>query len=802
MGWAYDSAAGGWTLSASSGRAALVAGVGLGAAASVLAELQDPYIPVRILIQCSPRGDTGFEIGVDELNITIWRWEYGERVGTVLASAAHGLSFGVGYTIEVRRIGTQISVYLNGATSAVVSYTNSSGYFAELDGFGFVADTDGAMVTRFQRCGVTEVRASREEVGVVVSGGDVYLVRGARKSLVARGAFGATADIWAIEGQDQKLYMGDGSVAKVVDPTADDPDEVVMPLIPSAGGLPGQTAADGSCTATVATVYFSRSALAGADSDPQNIYLSRVGDFTDWDTAADESDRAYGADSDRSRVGQPVTALKQAATGVLVIGTTGQLWKLIGDPSRSIPQLQPIHDGGCHGPEAMLLADEGLVVALGAEGLILVPAAGDAIPLSRDVLTEGLNLTPTEALARRVILARDPQRQITYVFLTPRGSGQGTHFAYHERVGRWTPGQGGFQPLTFADEDLEPTAASVVDSELLIGTRDGRLLRFDESEKDDDGDAIDCNIPVALFDEPYPNGGDADTILDRLLVQLALAPVASDDAALRVYAGRTPEEAYLGASRWLVLSDTATSSPRTIRRGVRGPCLVLEVSNDQADESIDIETVETMTRAGRLTRRGPRTVATLDTPCPPPTAAGSNSDTFGSGVGGGGSTPSGSCVTIDVGAGGDAVSFGDDSAVYLVFRGCCIDPETGEVSGTIERVWRFENPSESSGVVTWTYSAGGNDSTIEYTATGRTWSYSIHASHVAFVTPSCGGLTPLSFNAPTNITDKSNSMPATSGSEQFFLYADATLDNGCAGAIGLDEATGFWDYYQASLVGE
>lgn len=820
MTWAYDSTSRTWTKTGAGTEAMMVPDAELSGSAALRLELFDTAKPVQVVLLASPDGGSGIRVGVVGSNIIIRSWAYGVG-GTTHATAAHGLTAAQPYTLEVQRRGNIIEAFLNGSTTAAVSWTNSTGIWEGQEHYGFVGHDDGARVARATVCGLKPSRSSAKTVLLVVCNGGVYAYENRSLRTLATAAFGSDSDVWAVV-YNQKVYAGDGRFAKIIDPLED----TVEPWTPTAGYLPGQdTAGDataGKCSATAACVFFNRIALAGSDDDPQNILLSKIDDPLDWDTAADSIGRAYGNDTDGSKVGEPVRAMVQAATGELVIGCENTIPIWSGDPTFEVPRIVPAHGSeGISSATALIKIREGVTLAHSPSGLFVV-AGGQAIPFSQEVLTDDLRIDADSIDDYHILLGRDPKRQMTHVFLTSRASGASVHIAYDERAGNWAPNAGPFLPETFPDS-AGPTAVGTYQGRLVLGTRDGHLLEFDDEAEDDDGTAIDflCSVLVKAGD------GLHDTIIDRLLLNLAKT---SDDARISVYGGMDPEEAFDTTDRRLLLRTTVANSQRLrpILRGIRSPALVIEIEAADGGQ-IDIEGLEGAISLGRLTTRRLANPMQTQTLCPPPTPPGpaSGASGFSSGPGEGGSGDPDSCTTVDVVVGSTTYQFGYDSVVTGVLYGRCRDSSTSTGDCTLNNGWSavesyafpFTAPTANAGACRWTFQDSLGTSWVQFNTDG-TWTYDTTNHQSYYSGQNCSAYdgdedwtithsTDGGPGVPDALSIVDNSDPSHPTCDDMFgpgsngdigLFADFDLDNGCFAAPA-DEATGFRHYLGYTVAG-
>ncbi len=153
---------------------------------------------------------------------------------------------------------------------------------------------------------------------------------------------------------------------------------VVATLAESTGTVP--------TVCTFGAVYRDRLCLAGRDN---GIYMSRQGNYTDWDYGQHVNDQgraivfqlSLGAD-----VGEYPTAMIPNRDGAMICATARSLWVLSGDPTTG--QLQRIsEDVGIVGPKAWcriddqiaFLADDGLYM-MQADGTNLRELSPEAVP--------------------------------------------------------------------------------------------------------------------------------------------------------------------------------------------------------------------------------------------------------------------------------------------------------------------------------------------------------------------------------------------------------------------------------------
>ena len=286
--------------------------------------------------------------------------------------------------------------------------------------------------------------------------------------------------------------------------------------------------------ATFGCIYRARLVLVGEDNA---IYLSRQGDFTDWDYGADveDSGRAVAFQlGEAAEMGAHPTALIPFRDESLLATTQWGLWLLTGDPAAS-GSLKNISRGiGCIGPSAWCRIMDARVgdmpvrhaaVFLGQTGLWMVGPSGDGLQsISQDRLPE--ELQDVDVSTTTVSLVYSPEERGIYVFLTPE-SGTATHF-FFDLVRQ------GFWPERFQTTH-QPLATTWHEGNVLLAGADGSI-RYVGGE-DDDGEDIESHLLIG----PMRMGGpDTFGLLTRIHGMIA---ASSGTVAWRIITGETAEQA-------------------------------------------------------------------------------------------------------------------------------------------------------------------------------------------------------------------------------------------------------------------
>lgn len=630
-----------WTQSATSGTWTL-GGTGTDRTALVFDRLwlQNHAFPLRLtdrahgvsaLVVCSGDGLNGYQVGVDysdPTRVSIRQVDDGVVSAPIASGAAdtptsssfsvaHGVPSGTPLEVETRTVDGVMEVRVNG--TLVMKWTTfGQGDHAALRSFGFVSSVVNATVLRPQIFPLVERSpVGQAECLIAVCDGNVWFsINGdGIEQIDSTLRFGTAGTVTLVE-FDGKVYGLGGGKRLVIDLTTTPPSIAQWTAV--SGTFPGTDSPyTGDTRMTLLESFLGRLYLAGDPDDPRNYYTTAIGDPTDFDYGDNESPgRAFASSTGLpNKIGAPIVAMKQATKGVLTFGCLREIWRQRGDPILAgLADVSPVILGvGVSGKNALNAAADGLQVGHSPDaGAILIPSEGEPTHLSRDVLTEGIQF-PSENMADYLVsVVRDPTKHETYFFLTPRLGGSGLHFTYEERIGRFMPGLGGFQPDEYP-EALNPTCAVAFMGRVLMGTRDGRIIAFDDNADDDAGEALESFASLWLLKEP-------DTSRETILGKSAITPgMDSGEIAVTVYGGRTSEEAFTGSDRDVLFEATveADEGPAILPQKTRAPALVMQLG-DVDGSRWSVERVEVATKPGKLVSRHLRTPTVHDGPCSPP----------------------------------------------------------------------------------------------------------------------------------------------------------------------------------------
>ena len=653
--WLYTS--GTWKTFGAAARTPLVGPGYVSGANGLKLQIPDVTHGVRGMPLCSGDGHSGYEAGFFGANVEIRKATFGVTAGAAVAngasdtpasascSVAHGLAAGVPCELEPRWVGGKLEVWINGAM--VLRHTPAASEpYTQLRHYGIVADVVPARVNSFELCTLIAEYSQDGEALIAVCDNNVSASLDGRSiQSVAASVFSHGGPV-SLAAMNQMVYAVGGGQAVVVDPSVPS----VAVAAATFGELPGATPGlAGSTTATILCRFLSRMAWANG----RNLHLSAVDDPLDHDTGDPNAGHAVVL-----VLPQTITALCEIANGVLVIGMRDQVWRLVGDPEfDAAAYLRPVEKAqGIAGKDAIFPIDDGKALALGIGGLFIVGQSGNASDLSSADLDEGLSASSRSSYTVQIL--PDYPRGHIHIVNVPEGADSDfgpllpfRDTIYVPQIGGYRSGRGGYYPRIMPYR-VGPAASWLYQGIPIFATRDGWLLSFDDSVATDDGTPIDSRLCCALIDQPDMAN---DTLLEEMGVILG---TGSADATLKVYSGRTPQEAFVGTGDTARNTEFQATIPASesgwpILHGARGRALVAELS--ASGVRILVERVEVRTTVEQMTT-GPRVTAPSapPAPCGPPVVA-----SGGGGFGGGG----GLAATVYPQIGGDNISFGDLSSL-------------------------------------------------------------------------------------------------------------------------------------------
>ena len=316
-------------------------------------------------------------------------------------------------------------------------------------------------------------------------------------------------------------------------------------------------------------------------------YMSRQGDAGDYHYGADAGDRGRavaGVTSDAGQPGDPIVALASRGNDYLVMFARETTWVMRGDPAGGGTLLNISRTYGCVDPQAWCHGDGGEIYFLSKEGLCVLPDGISARPepVSAESVPNELRNAGNDN--HYVSMAFDLRYRGVWIFITPKSGAPGRHWWYSKLTNS-------FWPVTFANPDMQPTAAVVhsssptTDSAVVIGDKTGSLRVAVPNSRDG-------LTPVAsrIVIGPYLS---AESSWKQGLLTRLVAMLGGEDSELtiEVYTGSSQEEAANKAVAGVEPSYTAGVSG--LRTALLAPrlrcvsfCLVIRSNSPWGFESL------------------------------------------------------------------------------------------------------------------------------------------------------------------------------------------------------------------------
>lgn len=335
----------------------------------------------------------------------------------------------------------------------------------------------------------------------------------------------------------------------------------------------------------LACAWRGRLVVAGDKNAPQNFYMSRAGDPSDWDYGSTDAAAAVAGNLARSgQIGEPITALIPYTDDLLLIGCAHSFWMIQGDLADGGAIVKISNTLGVVGKDAWCIDPSGLVYFIAAGGLYALKPLFEAYQ-PPDLVTSVLwNEFFIQQNWNDIIvsMAYDTDRHYLYMFFTPVKTSDaivpGIHLIYDARNGGlWPTGFPPFHGPVAAIEYLSDNSPR--GRGILLGGYDGYIRRLDSLTIDDDGDAINAYIVLGPY-RPLP---EAAMLTATTLDMGELGPsTASSTWGATMYLASGPDA--FSVTQGLPHSSTLVPSvldrrQKTYRQRLRGGWFSLRMAN-------------------------------------------------------------------------------------------------------------------------------------------------------------------------------------------------------------------------------
>lgn len=236
---------------------------------------------------------------------------------------------------------------------------------------------------------------------------------------------------------------------------------------------------------------------AGSKANPSNWIMSRQGDPFDYDTAQADAGAAIASTSTNAdEIGQPIVALAPFQLGYLLFGCEDSMWYLNGDPGAGGRFENVTHENGILSADAWAVADVGIYY-LSKKGLQKI-GFGEGYSSSEEVSLDRLpdefrDINPEE---NQISVGYDPRDEATHIYITNTAGGTSRYWYYDNRTGAFW--EFSFNAAVAPYSSVGYPANNPQRAAMLVGSAQGKILKFDSSASDDFGNSFDSYIDVFM----------------------------------------------------------------------------------------------------------------------------------------------------------------------------------------------------------------------------------------------------------------------------------------------------------------
>ena len=300
-------------------------------------------------------------------------------------------------------------------------------------------------------------------------------------------------------------------------------------VLSNAGGGTAPT----NCGLVVA--WGDRLCLAGDTTDPQIIYMSAVGDPTDWDySSTDDSGAWANSGSTAGKIGENITSLIPHNQDCLLVGGTDSIYAIRGNPRlSSVPVYSLSATVGPLMQSAWCKTGNDYTMMMTRDGLYSMrPGCGEPpTSVSRENLPDDLTAIDPGS-GDRCAIGYDARWRGVHIYVN-RNSGTDTHWFYDLQ-------SKGFWPMSFDTAGTMNLAvnfkkkSTATKSALIALSAAGSAYQFDTGSTEE----VDSHLyygPIAIG-SPHTEG-----IVSEITAVLS---EDSEPVAWELYAGDSPQQAF------------------------------------------------------------------------------------------------------------------------------------------------------------------------------------------------------------------------------------------------------------------
>lgn len=267
----------------------------------------------------------------------------------------------------------------------------------------------------------------------------------------------------------------------------------------TSGGL--CTRLSGSRCSLIA-VWGGRIVMSGLETDPNNIFMSAVGDPFDWDYSPDVQTVqqavagnitvGYGKNPD------VVTALIPYTDDVLLVGGTHSIYRILGNPAEGGVVANVTNITGIAYGSAWCQTPEGVIYFFGSRGGVYKIDPENGLPNKLTAMSIDERLADLNLDNNIVTLEWDDRSFAVRVYITPVDGSATTHYIWDIRNEAWWP----FSYVNAAHNPLSVLLLSgntASERSIIEYGQDGYVRKIDVDATTDDGSPIESYVYLGPF---------------------------------------------------------------------------------------------------------------------------------------------------------------------------------------------------------------------------------------------------------------------------------------------------------------
>ena len=482
-------------------------------------------------------------------------------------------------------------LFHNGATKTVFKVNNGLADSWIVDhGAGSRYSSSNAAVYMLNPENTTSKRQSR---AVAIAGGVAYGFDDQAWISVTNGgtydapAFDLGEDIYSTQ-HGGLLFYTDGVNAKYYDGDANE----LKTWNTTTGTLPIDSK---SRRPTLIENWRGRIVMSGTAGDPQEWYMSKLGDPFDWNyspVTTSEIQATAGANAPAGKAPDAIRTIIPVSDDILVFGCDHTIWQMTGDPMMG-GRLDLVAEG-VGTPHGRPWCQDGSrrFFLMSNNGTVWQGMAGQGITKISDGKVEE-RLQDVNLDTSLIQMIWNSQQHGVHLFVTPRDATvKGEHLFYDPRASAWwidvfdavdSGGNYYMNPRAVHNYDGDDPN----DRAILMGGYDGHLRKWDPSASDDDGTAISSHVYLG----PLKGGTQRGIRLKEMRATLGLT---SASLKYTVFAGDSAESAYNSttAAASGTFSSTLAGKPAVSHKGAMGQAIFIKLSNTTVAEKWTLEKLE------------------------------------------------------------------------------------------------------------------------------------------------------------------------------------------------------------------